>query len=158
MKKYVFIFALFIVGFVNAQTNKFVDLYNQFQDKKGITTITINKSMFSMMGNLTSNDAELKEMDGLFKKMNSIKMIIVDNENSDAKKQLKTAFDKMNLEELMSINKDGSKVRFLTENASAKIFKNVLMSINSDNQQMFMIMDGEITADEMNKMVKESSK
>ena len=158
MKKYVFIFALFIVGFANAQTNKFVDIYNQFQDKKGVTTITINKAMFSMMGNLTTNDSDLKDLDGLFKKMNSIKMIMVDNTNKDAKSQVKSAFDKMKLEELMSINKDGSKIRFLTENANAKIFKNVLMSINSDDQQMYMIMDGEITASEMNKMVKESNK
>lgn len=158
MKKYVFIFTLFMVGFVNAQTNKFVDLYNQFQDKKGVTTITINKAMFSMMGSMTSNDSDLKDLDGLFKKMNSIKMIMVDNENKDAKNQLKLAFDKMKLEELMSINKDGSKIRFLTENASAKTFKNVLMSINSDDQQMYMIMDGEISADEMSKMVKDGKK
>ncbi|WP_353165769.1 DUF4252 domain-containing protein [Empedobacter brevis] len=158
MKKYVFILTLFIVGFTNAQTNKFVELYNQFQDKKGITTITINKAMFNMMGDFSTDDSDLKDLDGLFKKMNSIKMIMVDNENNEAKNQLKTAFDKMKLEELMSINKEGSKIRFLTENASAKIFKNVLMSINSDNQQMYMIMDGEISADEMSKMVKESNK
>ena len=83
---------------------------------------------------------------------------MIDNTNKDAKNQVKSAFDKMKLEELMSINKDGSKIRFLTENANAKIFKNVLMSINSDDQQMYMIMDGEITASEMNKMVKESNK
>ncbi|WP_413533596.1 DUF4252 domain-containing protein [Empedobacter brevis] len=157
MKKYVYIFALFIVGFANAQTNKFVEVYNQLQDKKGVTTITINKAMFSMMNNLTTNDSDMKELDGLFKKMNSIKMIMIDKANKEAKNQVKSTFDKMNLEELISISKEGSKVRFLTENANAKVFKNVLMSINNDDQQIYMIMDGEITASEMNKMVKESN-
>jgi hypothetical protein len=160
MKKIVFILMLCIGVFTQAQTNKFVEVYNQFQDKKGVTTITINKAMFALAGNFMSKDSDLKDMQGLFNKMNSLKMIMVDNSkgNTDAKNQLKSAFDKLNLEELMSINNDGNNVKFLTDNANAKVFKNVLMKITGQDQLMYMIMDGEISSDDMSKMIKKSSK
>lgn len=154
MKKYIYIVLLIICSFANGQQNKYQKIYYDFEDTKGVTTISINKAMFNMLGNLQL-DEDLKNMESLFKKMNSIKMIIAtDKQNEIVRTSIKNAFRNLNLEELMAINNEGNKVKFYAEDSNSKVFKNLILNIISDETLMYMILDGEISADDLNTLIK----
>ncbi len=159
MKKIAIIMVLFFAGIANAQVNKLVKVFNELEDSKGITTITINKAMFNMIGSFAENDEDLKDLDGIFKKMNSIKMLVVEgNTKSEPALKLKSAFDKLKLEELMTIKNDGNRVKFLTENANADVFKTLLLNIQSEDNVLYMILDGEVSSADISKLVNKESK
>jgi hypothetical protein len=157
MKNIIILLMLVVSTVVGAQNNKFEKLYQDFEDEKGVTTISINKAMFSMLGNMKL-DAELENLDGILKKLNSVKMIIIDDEDSGSKTrdELKKSIKKLGLEELISINNDGNKIKFYTEDSKGDTFKNVILNINNPDSFLFMILDGTITASDLNSIVQSS--
>jgi len=156
MKNLIILIALILSSMVGAQQNKYQKFYSDFEDLDGITTISINKAMFKMLGAIEM-DEDIKELTPLFKKMNSIKMVIYDGKrNSEIKNKLKSEFQNLNLEELMAINNEGNKVRFYTENSSSEVFKNLMLNISSVNELIYIILDGEINADDLGKMIKKA--
>lgn len=138
---------------VNAQQNKFQKFYDDFENKEGVTTIKINKAMFSFLGSMDLDD-DLKKMTPLFKKMNSIQMIIYDGEkNAEVKEKLTMDFKNLKLEELMSVNKEGNRIKFYADQASSDIFNNLLLNIASSEDLMYIILDGEIKAEDLSNMM-----
>jgi len=158
MKKILFTVALVATTLVNAQSNKFDQIINQVQNTKGITTISINKGMFKMLSHLKI-DSEVDQYKDLIKNVNSIKMIVIESE-SENKVQTKMVdlIKEMKLEELMTINNEGNNVKFYTENSEAKVFKNLLLDISTGTESVFMILDGEIKAEDINKTIQLASK
>lgn len=156
MKNLIIIIALIFTSIVGAQQNKYQKFYSDFEDQEGITTISINKAMFNFLGSIEV-DEDIKELTPLFKKMNSIKMVIYDGKrNGDFKTKLKTEFKNLNLEELMSINNEGNKVKFFTDNPSSEVFKNLMLNISSEEELIYIILDGEIRAEDLGNMIKKS--
>ena len=156
MKNLIIIIALIFTSVVGAQQNKYQKFYSDFEDLDGITTISINKAMFKMLGSINL-DEDVKELTPLFKKMNSIKMVIYDgNKNKDIKAKLKSEFQNLNLEELMAINNEGNKVKFYTENSTSEIFKNLMLNISSVDELIYIILDGEIKAEDLGNMIKKA--
>lgn len=156
MKNLILIIAVFLTTIVGAQQNKYQKFYSDFEDEDGITTISINKAMFKMLGSIEM-DEDIKDLTPLFKKMNSIKMVIYDGKrNNDIKKKLKEEFKNLNLEELMAINNEGNKVRFYTENSSSELFKNLMLNISTVDELIYIILDGEIKAEDLGNMIKKA--
>ncbi|HEY4539031.1 MAG TPA: DUF4252 domain-containing protein [Faecalibacter sp.] len=153
MKKYIYLMVLIISTMSNAQQNKFHQFYNDFENQEGITTIKINKAMFSFLGNMDL-DEDLKKMTPLFKKMNSIQMIIYDGQkNTKIKEKLISDFKNLKLEELMTINNEGNRVRFYADQASSDIFNNLMLNISTSDELLYIILDGEIKAEDLNNMI-----
>ena len=153
MKKYIYLTLFIITTMVNAQQNKFQKFYDDFENKEGVTTIKINKAMFSFLGSMDLDD-DLKKMTPLFKKMNSIQMIIYDGEkNAEVKEKLTMDFKNLKLEELMSVNKEGNRIKFYADHASSDIFNNLLLNIASSEDLMYIILDGEIKAEDLSNMM-----
>ena len=197
---------------IGAQKNKYEKLYQEVENIEGITTISINKAMFNMLGNLDL-DSELKNFDQLLKQVNSVKIIILDKDEAlkKAKSELEKAKDKLNLaqaellkdatmdnaevekiakkiasdesklkakeevinnakvmleqslnqlnlEELISINNEGNKIKFYTETSKNEMFKNLILNINNDNNLLYMILDGTISANDLNQIIINSDK
>jgi hypothetical protein len=157
MKKLILIAALVITSVVNAQANKFTQLYNQFQNVKGVTTMTIDKGLFNMMGDMNL-DKEVKNWNSITKSINTIKMIVIDGDNQNAKNNFKNSFSKLKLEELMAVNKDGSKVKFYTDNSNSKIIKNLLLSISSKEETVYLMLDGAFKLSDIQNNIKVISK
>lgn len=157
MKNIIAVLIFVLSTVVGAQSNKFEKLYQDFEDQKGVTTISINKAMFSMLGNMKL-DAELENLDGILKKVNSVKMIIIEDEGSGSKTrdELKKSIKQLGLQELISINNDGNKIKFYTEDSKGDTFKNVILNINNPDSFLFMILDGNITANDLNSIVQSS--
>lgn len=143
---------------LNAQTSKFNDLFNQLQNTKGVTTVSINKGMFNMIKNIDLGE-EVNDLEDIIKNVNAVKMIVFD---SNLDNVIQNKFDQIikdtKYEELMSINSEDSNIKFFTEDSSAKSFRNLVLDISSDKERMFLLLDGEIKASDIQKQIKIASK
>ena len=145
---------LFVVLSSHAQVSKLDKIFNTYQEAKGVTSIKIGKPMFAMLNNLNINDGDLDQIKPLLKTINSIKMLIIEDDNqSELKDEVKNAFKAINFEELMAIHTDGSQVKFLAEHSQDTILQNLLLDIRSEGSTIFMILDGSIKYEDINKLV-----
>ena len=158
MKNIVIVFALIISSIAFGQTNKFDQLFKQMQNKKGVTTLVLNKAMFNMMDN-DDLKKELKEYKNLMKVVESVNMIIVEKDaDKTIKTNLRNSVKGMKLEELMSVNKENNKVKLYTENSNAKSFKNILMDVSTPTETVFLVLKGNFNPAEIQKSMKVISK
>ena len=159
MNKLLIIFALFFSHFfhINAQKEKLDQLFEQYQESEGVTSIKISKPMFNMLNKLNIDDSELSQIKPLLNKINGLKILIVEKPESSANlgseeqrlvnisKKLQTdiaaSIKNMKYEELMSVNSKDNKIKFLSSDAANGILDNLLLSINSDGNQVLMMLD-----------------
>lgn len=158
MKNIIFLFAFAFASVLNAQTAKFNELFNQLQNTKGVTTISINKGMFNMIKNIDLGE-EVNDLQDIIQNVNAVKMIVLE---SNSTKTIQHKLDQMikdtKYEELMSVNSEDHNIKFFTEDSKAKSFKNLVLDISSDNERMFLVLDGEIKASDIQKQIKIASK
>ena len=142
MKNLIVIISFVLSSMAFGQTNKFDQLFQQMQNKKGITTLVLNKSMFDMMNNGNLKN-EMKELNKIMKAVESINMIVVENNaDKNLKSNLKNTVKNLKFQELMAINKDANQVKIYTENANSKSFKNLLLDISSNNKTAYLVLKG----------------
>lgn len=173
MKK---IFLLLAITFswinLSAQKDKLNQLFDQYQDAKGVTSIKIAKPMFNMLSKLDIEDAELDKIKPLLSKINGIKILVVerpeikDSLSVDSKKlianfknlssEISTAVSKLNYEELMTVNSKDNKVRFLAIDTANGILDNLLLSVNSKESNVLLMLDGKISMDDVNALISEA--
>ena len=139
---------------LNAQMNKFDQLFKQLEKKNGITTLHINKSMLDGLkgkdGKMTSKD--LKDFNEFTKNVEYIKLIVLEkNTNKNIQNDLKNTLNSLKLEELMTINKEGNKVKFFTENAKASTYKNLLMDVSTPTETVYMVIKGNFKKEDLQK-------
>lgn len=176
MNKLLIIFALFFSHFfhINAQKEKLDQLFEQYQESEGVTSIKISKPMFNMLNKLNIDDSELSQIKPLLNKINGLKILIVEKPESSANlgseeqrlvnisKKLQTdiaaSIKNMKYEELMSVNSKDNKIKFLSSDAANGILDNLLLSINSDGNQVLMMLDGKISMDDINNLINEAEK
>ncbi|MVZ66884.1 DUF4252 domain-containing protein [Sphingobacterium sp. DK4209] len=153
MKTIMLICALLFASMAQAQISKLDEIFEQYKEQKGVTSIKIGKPMFKMLGKMNIDDADLETIRPLLSKINSIKMLIVEGGDQKMKSSVTLAVDKLNYEELMVINSDGNKIRFLAKSVEGDLLNNLLLSIVSDEDTIFMILDGAMKYDDINNLV-----
>ncbi|WP_304343970.1 DUF4252 domain-containing protein [Chryseobacterium koreense] len=175
MQKILIIFAFFFSHFfnVNAQKDKLDLLFDKYQESEGVTSIKIAKPMFSMLGKLNIDDAELSQIKPLLNKINGLKILIV--EKPDPKIAEKDGTMKLNLfqnlqndisasiknlkyEELITVNSKANKIKFLSSDVTNGNLENLLLSINSEGNTVLMMLDGKISMEDVNKLINEAEK
>lgn len=158
MKNIVIVFALIISTIAFGQTNKFDQLFKQMQNKKGVTTLVLNKGMFNMLDNADLKN-ELKEYKNLMKVVESVNLIVVEKDaDNSVKTNLRNSVKGMKLEELMSLNKENNKVKLYTENSNSKSFKNLLMDISTPTETVYLMLKGNFNQADIQKSMKTISK
>lgn len=156
MKAILSMLMLLVATIASAQISKLDKIFDTYQEAKGVTSIKIGKPMFSMLNKLNLNDSEMGQIKPLLSKINSIKMLIIeDNEYAKVKGEVKKAFSNIHYEELMAIHSDGSRIKFLAENVTDSVLNNLLLDISDEGSTIFMILDGRINYDDLNKLVEE---
>ncbi|PUV21881.1 MULTISPECIES: DUF4252 domain-containing protein [Sphingobacterium] len=151
---------LLVASMANAQISKLDKLFEQYQGKKGVTTLKIGAPMFKLLGNLKIDDEDMQKITPLLKNVKSLRMLIVeDGEDKNLTSVIRSAVSNLKYEELMTLNSDGEDIRFLVENISANsdILNNLLLTINGDGQNLFMILDGAIPLKEVTGLVNENN-
>lgn len=153
MKTFMLIISLFVTSMAQAQISKLDQIFEQYKEQKGVTSIKIGKPMFKMLNKMKINDADVETIKPLLSKINSIKMLVFENAGSSIQKEVSSAIGNLKYEELLVINSDGDKIRFLAENVEGDFLNNLLLSINSDEETVFMILDGAVKYDDINALV-----
>lgn len=154
MRTILSVWLLLLATITNAQVSKLDEIFDTYQEAKGVTSIKIGKPMFNMISNLKVGDEKMEQLRPLFTKINSIKMLIVeDDAHIKIGNELKSAFSNINYEELMVIHSDGDRIKFLAENTTDSILNNLLLDITSDGDVVFMILDGKIDYNDLNKLI-----
>ena len=160
MKGFLIVCLLLVASMANAQISKLDKLFEQYQGKKGVTTLKIGAPMFKLLGNLKIDDEDMQKITPLLKNVKSLRMLIVeDGEDKNLTSVIRSAVSNLKFEELMTLNSDGEDIRFLVENISANsdILNNLLLTINGDGQNLFMILDGAIPLKEVTGLVNENN-
>lgn len=153
MKTFMLIISLFVASMAQAQISKLDQIFEQYKEQKGVTSIKIGKPMFKMLNKMKITDADVETIKPLLSKINSIKMLVFEDAGSDIQNQVSSAIGKLNYEELLVVNSDGNKIRFLAENTDGDFLSNLLLSINSEEETVFMILDGALKYDDINTLV-----
>jgi hypothetical protein len=170
MQKIFIIFALFFTHFfqINAQKDKLDQLFEQYQETQGVTSIKIAKPMFGMLNKLNINDAELDKIKPLLSKINGLKIMIIEENPEDSgsdkpasfyknlSKEILNSVNQLNYEELMTVNSKGNKMKFLSADATNGILNNLLLNISSEGNTILMMLDGKISMNDVNKLIEEA--
>lgn len=147
---------LLMVTLAHGQVSKLNEIFDRYQEAKGVTSIKIGKPMFNMINNLKVGDEKMDQIKPLLTKINSIKMLIVEGDaHSRISEEVKIAFSGIHYEELMVIHSDGDRIKFLAENTDSNVLNNLLLNISSDGDTIFMILEGKIDYDDLNNLIQE---
>ena len=128
-----------------AQLPQFAKLNEKYEDKEGVTAMTINKQMISMF---VGSNADFKFVD---------EVQILLSEDADVAagvvKDAKKAVKKSKLEELISANDEGAIYTIYTKTVN-DIIKNLVIIVENDSPSGFIVISGDITQDKASEVIK----
>jgi hypothetical protein len=128
--------------------------FDKFDNQDDITTIIVNKKMFSMLSKVDANTKQSQQFLELIKKLDNLKVFVTANNNkademkAAAEKYRKTA----GLEELMRINEKGKNVKiYVKSGATDSEVKELLMFIEGSGKEesVLMSLTGSFELDEL---------
>lgn len=112
-------------------------VFDKFDGPEEITTVIVNKKMFSMIGGVKHNDKQAQQYLSLVKKLDNLKVFTTKNSKYSA--DMKATADKYakgaGLEELMRVNDGGQNIRIMIKSgASDTQVRELLMFIEGANK------------------------
>ena len=129
-------------------------VFDKFDGQDDITTVIVNKKMFSLISKMKVADKETQQYVSLIKKLDNLKVFVT---NSDKKSdEMKAVADKyiksVDLEELMRINEKGKSVKiYVKSGATDSQIKELLMFIEGSGKEesVLMSLSGNFDLDEL---------
>lgn len=159
MKNLILALSFLIGGMAFGQTTKITQLFDKYQNTEGITSIKIAKPMFDLINSLNIEDEDIKKIKPLIAKINSLRIVILDKADANEarfnilKADIKNALTGLNYEELMDISADGETIKILAQSSINNKLSNLILSINGIDEAVFMVLEGEISMEEVNGMI-----
>ena len=101
MKSLLLVIALLFATVANAQISKLDEIFEQYKESKGVTSIKIGKPMFSMLNKMKLSDNDVNNIKPLLSKINYIKMLILEDGGNKVQSDVAKAINKLNYEELI---------------------------------------------------------
>ena len=140
MRKIILVIALvFISNTIFAQQT----LFDKFNGNENVTSVVVNKKMFSLLSKMKVEDKETQQYVNLIKKLDNLKVFVTTNSSwasemkATAGKYLKTA----SLEELMQVNDKGKLVKiFVKSGATDSQIKELFMFIEGSGKEETVLM------------------
>ena len=129
-------------------------VFDKFDNQDDITTIIVNKKMFSLMSKIDTKDKESQQFMNLVKKLDNLKVFMTDSDKkSDEMKATADKFVKtQGLEELMKISEKGKNVKiFVKSGATESQIKELMMFIEGSGKEKSVLMSltGNFDLDEL---------
>jgi hypothetical protein len=129
-------------------------LFDKFEDQDGITSVVVNKKMFTLLSKMKVEDKETQQYVNLIKKLDNLRVFVT---KSDKKAdEMKAASDKYiktaSLEELMKINDKGKSVKiFVKSGASDSQIKELMMFVEGgpNEESVLMSLIGDFDLNEL---------
>lgn len=173
MKKLSILLVLFFLSTnIFGQSEKLNQLFTQYQDSQGVTTIKIAKPMFGMLNKLNIGDSELSKIKPLLSKIQGLNIMIMEKPTFPAelaaenkiplqnyenqKNSILSAIKAMKYEELMTVNSRDNKIKFLASEAKDGVLNDLLLNISSDESTILMMLDGKISMDDVSSLIEET--
>ncbi|QIG90377.1 DUF4252 domain-containing protein [Chryseobacterium sp. POL2] len=173
MKKFSIILVLFFLSTnIFGQSEKINQLFTQYQDAQGVTTIKIAKPMFGMLNKLNIGDSELKKIKPLLKKIQGLNIMIMEKPTFPAdlaaenvvplqnyetqRSAILSAISNLKYEELVTVNSRDNKIKFLASDATDGIFNDLLLNITTNDNTILMMLDGKISMDDVSNLIEET--
>ena len=150
LKKLVVVIAtIFMSNSISAQS-----VFDKFDNQDDVTTIIVNKKMFSLMAKIDTKDKESQVYMNLLKKLDNLKVFMTQSDKrSDEMKAVADKFIKTeNLDELMRISEKGKNVKiYVKSGASESQIKELLMFVEGSGkeQSVLMSLTGNFDLDEL---------
>jgi len=139
MRKVILVIALVVItNSVFAQS-----VFDKFDSQDDITTIIVNKKMFSMLSKVDAKDKESQQYLNLIKKLDNLKVFVTSSDKkSDEMKSVADKYIKTSgLDELMRINEKGKNVKiFVKSGATESDVKELLMFIEGSGKEESVLM------------------
>ncbi len=167
---------LLFAGFQSfAQKDRFDRIFEQYQEAEGVTSIKVNKAMFSMLNNLDLG-AELQEMKPLLERIQSIQILITEDlnlpdsikptaqqlafaeRNKQIRNQINGAVQGLSLEELVSVNSKGNRIKLATSQLRNDVMDNLIITVTSTDKNILMFLDGELRMSEVSQFINKVQK
>lgn len=149
MKKLILIITLVVSNTFFAQS-----VFDKFENQDDITTVIVNKKMFSMLSKVDVKDKESQQYVNLIKKLENLKVFVTNNTKKG--NEMKAVADKYQkssgLEELMRVNDKGKNVKiFVKSGATDSQVKELLMFIEGSgkDESVLMSLTGNFDLDEL---------
>lgn len=149
MRKVILIIALVVTNTIFAQS-----VFDKFDNQDDITTVIVNKKMFSMLSKVDTKDKQSQQYLALIKKLDNLKVFVT--ANSKKSNEMRSTADKYvkttGLDELMRINEKGKNVKiYVKSGAIDSQVKELLMFIEGSGkeQSVLMSLTGNFDLDEL---------
>jgi hypothetical protein len=146
---------ILIVGLVLLSNSLFAQsVFDKFDNQDDISTIIVNKKMFSMLSKVDAKDKETQQYLKLIKKLDDLKVFVTSSEKKSAEmKATAEIFAKTaGLEELMQINEKGKSVKiYLKSGSTDSNVKELLMFIDGSGKEesVLMSLNGDFDLEEL---------
>lgn len=134
---------LTLVAILSTTTFFGQSVFDKFDGPEEITTVIVNKKMFSLLSKMKVEDKETQQYVNLIKKLENLKVFVTTNTKyanemkSTSDKYIKSAV----LEELMRINEKGKSVKiFVKSGATDSQVKELLMFIEGSGKEETVLM------------------
>ena len=158
MRKVILIIALVLVS------NTFFaqSVFDKFDNQDDITTVIVNKKMFTMLSKVDAKDKQSQQYINLIKKLDNLKVFVTSNTKkgnemkSVAEKYQKSA----GLEELMRISDKGKNVKISVKSgATDSQVKELLMFIEGSGKEesVLMSLTGNFDIDELSALTEKTN-
>jgi hypothetical protein len=149
MKKVILITLLIVASNSFAQS-----VFDKFDNQDDITTVIVNKKMFSLLSKVNPTDKDSKQYIELIKKLDNLKVFVTssDKKADDMKATADKYIKSSGLDELMRINNKGKNVKiFVKSGANDSQIKELLMFIEGSGKEesVLMSLTGNFNLDEL---------
>ena len=119
------------------------NVFDKFEDQDGITSVVVNKKMFTLLSKMEVKDKESQQYVNLIKKLDNLRVFVTQSDKkADEMKSVSDKYIKSSLlEELMKINDKGKSVKiYVKSGASESQIKELMMFIEGSGNEETVLM------------------
>lgn len=119
------------------------NVFDKFEDQEGITSVVVNKKMFTLLSKMEVKNKEDQQYINLIKKLENLRVFVTESDKKAD--EMKATSDKYiksaSLEELMKINDKGKSVKiYVRSGATESQIKELMMFIEGSGKEETVLM------------------
>ena len=128
----------------NADDDPVIRIFNKYEDREGVESVTISPALFSLMRNGNSGDDKTRE---LISKISGLRILTLNDRTVSGGRATREALItelqtvvRRNFEEIMKVNSSGERVElYIQHNQNCRDCKSALLLINSDSNSVTVL-------------------
>lgn len=134
---------LCLVAVLSANTFFAQTIFDKFEDQDGITSVVVNKKMFSLLSKMKVEDKATQQYVNLIKKLDNLRVFVTKSDKkADEMKAISEKYIKSaSLEELMKVNEKGKSVKIFVKSGSTDSqIKELMMFVQGSGNEETVLM------------------